>query len=131
MPSERVELMRRAHEAMKRGDVDALVEMCTDDVVFLPGRSALQGAYIGRAGVQKFLADNAETFELYTLSWDEAQDAGEQVVAIGHVTVRPRGGGPEATIPAAFVFTFEDGKIARAEDFRDRSAALASVGFTA
>jgi ketosteroid isomerase-like protein len=131
MPSERVELMRRAHEAMKRGDVDALVEMCTDDVVFLPGRSALQGAYIGRAGVQKFLADNAETFELYTLSWDEAHDAGEQVVAIGHVTVRPRGGGPEATIPAAFVFTFEDGKIARAEDFRDRSAALASVGFTA
>jgi ketosteroid isomerase-like protein len=81
--------------------------------------------------VRKFFADNAETYELFTVTSDETYDAGEQVVAIGRVTVRPLGGGPEATASAAFVFTFEHGKISRAEDLRDRSAALASVGLSA
>ena len=112
---------------MQRGDVEALMEVCTVDVVFLPGRSALQGGYVGPVGFRKWFADNAETFELFTSTWTETFEAGEQVVIIGHVTIRPRSG-PEASIPAAFVLTFENGKIARAEDLRDRSAALASVG---
>jgi ketosteroid isomerase-like protein len=128
--SERVELVQRAEEAVRRGDAEALIGMCTDDVLLLPGRSALLGGYRGPAGVRKFFADNAETYELFTVTSDETYDAGEQVVAIGRVTVRPLGGGPEATASAAFVFTFEHGKISRAEDLRDRSAALASVGLS-
>jgi ketosteroid isomerase-like protein len=127
MSSEHVELVQRAAEAMRREDVEAVIGMCTDEVVFLPGRSAIHGGYTGPAGLRKYFADNAETFEVFTASWHETLEAGEQVVMIGHVTVRPLGGGPEATVPAAFVITFENGKIARAEDLRDRSAALASV----
>ena len=130
VPSEHVEVVQRAANAMQRGDVDALMEVCTDDVLFLPGRSALQGGYVGAAGFRKWFADNAETFEVFTSTWTEIVEAGEQVVIIGQVTIRPRGG-PEASIPAAFVFTFENGNIARAEDLRDRSAALASVGLSA
>ena len=105
--------------------------MCTDDVLLLPARSALTGGYSGAAGLRKFFADNAETFELFTTTWDETYDAGEQVVMIGHVTARPLGGGPETTVPAAMVVTVEDGKISRVEDLRHRSAALASVGLPA
>jgi ketosteroid isomerase-like protein len=72
---------------------------------------ALLGGYRGPAGVRKSFADNAETYELFTVTSDETYDAGEQVVAIGRVTVRPLGRGPEATPSAAFVFTFEHGKI--------------------
>jgi ketosteroid isomerase-like protein len=131
MSSEHVELVQRAEEAVRRGDAEALIGLCSDDILLLPGRSALHGGYTGAAGVRKFFADNAETFELFTVTSDETYEAGEQVVAIGQVTSRVLGGGPELTFPAAFVFTFEDGKIARAEDFRDRSAALASVGLPA
>jgi ketosteroid isomerase-like protein len=113
---------------MRDGNVDALTGMCTDDVLFLPGRSALQGEYVGPAGLRAWFADTAETFEVFTATWDEMLDAGEQVVSIGQVKVRPRGGGPEANIPAAFVVSFQYGKIARAEDLRDRNAALAFVG---
>ena len=131
MPSEHVELVQRAVEAVRQGDADALIGLCTDDVLLLPGRSALLGDYRGPEGVRKFFADNAETYELFTVTSDETHDTGEHVVAIGRVTVRPRAGGPEATAPTAFVFTFEHGKIARAEDLRHRSAALASVGLSA
>jgi ketosteroid isomerase-like protein len=130
MRSERVELIQRAADALRVGDVEALIGMCTDDVLFLPGRSALHGGYVGPAGLREWFADNAETFEVFTATWNEMIDAGEHVVMVGEVTVRPRGGGPEATVPAAFVCTFENGKIARAEDLRDRSAALASIGLT-
>jgi ketosteroid isomerase-like protein len=129
--SEHVELVQRVLSAMRDGDVDAVVGMCTDDVLFLPGRSALQGDYVGPTGLRKWFADNAETFEVFSATWNEMFDAGEQVVSIGQLTVRPRGGGPEANVPAAFVVSFRDGKIARAEDLRDREAALASVGLQA
>lgn len=113
---------------MGERNVDAIADMCTDDVLFLPGRSALHGGYVGPAGLRAWFADTAETFDMFTATWTETFDTGEQVVSVGHVTVRPRGGGPEATVPAAFVVSFQDGKIARAEDVRDRNAALASVG---
>jgi ketosteroid isomerase-like protein len=129
--SEYVDCLRQALQAMSEGDVDAVIGMCTDDVLFLPGRSALQGGYVGPAGLRKWFADNTETFEVFAATWNEMFDAGEQVVSIGQVTVRPRGGGPEASVPAAFVVSFRNGKIARAEDLRDRDAALAAVGLPA
>jgi ketosteroid isomerase-like protein len=131
MSREHVELVQRALEAMRQGNVEALGEICADDMLFVPGRSALQGDYVGLAGLRKWFADTAETFEVFTATWDEIHDAGEQVVAIGQVTVRPHAGGPEASIPAAFVVTFENGKITRAEDLRDRTTALTSVGLPA
>ena len=131
MASEHVAVVRRAVEAVRRGDPEALIELCTEDVLLLPGRSVLLGGYSGPAGLRKFFADNAETYELFTVTSDEIFDAGDRVLAIGHVTVRPNGGGPEFSAPAAFVFAFEGGKIARAEDLRDRSAALRSVGLPA
>jgi ketosteroid isomerase-like protein len=131
MSAEHVELVQRADDAMRRADVEALIGMCTDDVLLLPARSALHGGYSGAAGLRKFFVDNAETFELFTTTWDETFDAGEQVVMIGHVTARPLGGGPETTVPAAMVVTLEHGKIGRVEDLRDRSVALASVGLPA
>lgn len=130
MSSENVEIVKKAAAAIERGDVEAIFELGTEDALYLPGRSALQGGYVGRAGMRKWLADTAETFEYYAADWTEFHDAGDKVVMIGTVTVRPRGGGPEARIPGAFVFTFEDGKIVRAEDLRDRTAALESVGLT-
>jgi ketosteroid isomerase-like protein len=129
--SEDVELVQQALAAMRDGNVDAVIGMCTDDVLFLPGRSALQGGYVGPAGLRKWFADNAETFEVFSATWNEMLDAGEHVVGIGQVTVRPRGGGPEANVPAAFVVSFRNRKIARAEDLRERDAALASVGLPA
>src|SRR4051794_8056510 len=74
VPSDNVELVQRAAEALMRGDVEGVMEVCTADVLWLPGRSALQGGYTGASGMQKWLADNVETFEVFTATWNETFD---------------------------------------------------------
>jgi hypothetical protein len=47
--------------AFNRADVEALMEVCTEDFPFLPARSALDGGYRGEAGLRRYFEDNAET----------------------------------------------------------------------
>jgi hypothetical protein len=44
VPSDRIDLIRRLADSLSGGDVDALVAATTEDVVFLPARSAMEGA---------------------------------------------------------------------------------------
>jgi ketosteroid isomerase-like protein len=125
---EYVAIVRDHVDAFNRADVEALMAICSDDVLFLPGRSALQGGYRGEEGLRSFFADNADTFELIMVHLDEFHDAGDRVVGIGQVRIRPLGGGPETEIPAGIVYSFDGGKIVRVEDLRDRAAALSAVG---
>jgi ketosteroid isomerase-like protein len=83
-----VELVRRGLDAFNRADVDALMELCSDDVVFLPARSALYGGYRGEEGLRRFFADNADTFEVFSVHYDEIHAAGDQLVAIGSLRLR-------------------------------------------
>jgi uncharacterized protein len=131
MSDRNVEAVRRSLDAFNRADVEALMEDCTEDFLFLPARSALYGGYRGEAGLRRFFEDNAETFEVFTARFDEIHAAGDRVVAIGSVRIRPLGDGPEAEIPTAMVYTFEAGKAVRGEDFREREAALRAAGFDA
>ena len=130
MSQEYVEIVREHVDAFNRADVAALMAICSDDVLFLPGRSALQGAYRGEEGLRSFFADNADTFERIAVRLDEFHDAGDRVVGIGHVQIRPLGGGPDTEIPNAVVYSFDGGKIVRVEDLRDRAAALQAVGLS-
>src|SRR4051794_10968903 len=95
MSPEYVEIVREHVDAFNRADVEALMAICSDDVLFLPGRSALQGGYRGEEGLRSFFADNADTFEVITVRLDEFHDAGDRVVATGQVRIRPLGGGPD------------------------------------
>ena len=130
MSAENVEVVRRAADAFNRGDVDALMADAVDDFLFLPGRSALHGGYRGEAGLRKFFADNEETYEVFTMRIDEIREVGDQVVQIGIVHLRARGGGLDTEGPLAAVVTLRAGKMVKVEDFRERSAALAAVGLS-
>ena len=131
MSDRNVETVQRSLNAFNRADVEALMEVCTEDFLFLPARSALHGGYRGEAGLRRFFEDNAETFEVFTVRIDEIHGAGDRVVAIGSLRVRPLGGGPEADISTAMVYTFEAGRVVRGEDFRERDAALRAAGLDA
>ena len=131
MSDRNVETVRRALDAFNRADVETLMKDCAEDFLFLPARSALDGGYRGEAGLRRYFEDNAETFEVFTVRLDEVHGAGDRVVAIGSLRVRPLGGGPEAEIPTAFVYTFEAGRVVRGEDFRERDAALRAAGLDA
>lgn len=115
-------------DASNRGDTEAALEGVSADVVFLPARSAFEGGYHGHDGVRRFWADTAESFEVFQAEFTDVRDLGDRVLAIGTVHIRGRGGGVDMDIPAAAVATFEDGKMTRWEDFRERALALEAVG---
>jgi ketosteroid isomerase-like protein len=50
------ELLRSVYEAFTRGDMDAVLASCTDDVVFhVPGRSQVAGDHKGREGFMQMV----------------------------------------------------------------------------
>jgi hypothetical protein len=66
MSEENVEIARRAAEAYNRRDIDRFfAEFATPDLEWWPALTrALEGdCYQGRAGIERFLAETAETWE--------------------------------------------------------------------
>jgi ketosteroid isomerase-like protein len=114
-------------EAVTRREIAWLIDHTTEDFVMLPGRSAVEGPFVGHEGVHRFFADNAENFESFELRVDGVEAVGiDRVLVSGTVHVRSRGG-VEIDFPYAVLATFRDGRASRWEDFRDRRLALEAV----
>jgi ketosteroid isomerase-like protein len=128
MSQENLDAFREGGEALARGDADAALSVVAEDVVWLAARSAVEGPYIGHAGIRRFMADTRESFEIFEPRFTDVHDLGDRVLAIGTIRVRAREGGVETEIPAAGIATFRDGKITRWEDFRERERALEAAG---
>ncbi len=129
MSQENVEAFLEINEALRRGDVEAVLRRVDEEGVFLAARSAVEGAYRGHDGARRFMADNSENFEKFEPDYPDVRDLGDRVLAIGTIRVRGRGSGLETDIPAAGVATFnKEGRLVRWEDFRERHLALEAVG---
>ncbi len=128
MSQENLDAFRRNNEAVSRGDIEAALVALDPEIELIPRRAAVQGVYRGYEGMRRFLSENAESFDLYQVSYREVRDLGDRLVAFGTVRVRGRESGIEVTSATAMVATFRDGKMVRAEDFSERSEALKAVG---
>jgi ketosteroid isomerase-like protein len=128
MSQENVERFWEGVDAMRRGGDEAFFEFVSEDVVWIAARSAVEGAYHGHDGIRQFLADNAENFELFEPHFDEVRDLGDRVLAFGRFRIRTRGSGVETDFPVAGIATYQDGKLVRWEDFRERQLALEAAG---
>ena len=131
MPERNIEAAKRTWDAFNRRDAAAMMEDCSQDFVLVPGRSVLSGEFHGEAGLRRYFEDTAETFAVFAVRMDEIHGAGDRVVVIGTLRIRPFGGGPEADVPTAILYTFSAGKLIRAEDLRERDVALRAAGFDA
>jgi ketosteroid isomerase-like protein len=114
--------------AIVRGDIEAFLRVVDPDVVWLPQRSAMEGAYHGHDGVRKWFAQTRATFDLFEWDVREVRDLGERILAAGSVHIRGHRSSVETDIPFAGLFTFARGKVIRWEDFRDRRLALEAAG---
>jgi ketosteroid isomerase-like protein len=127
MSHENVELVRSFQAAWTRGDTISVADYVHPDVEFRPLRAAMEGAYRGVAGVERFIADTLAVFETFEMRYEYAE-LGERVLAWGVIHVRTRGSGIETDIETGGVFEFRDGKVVRWQDFGSRGKALAAVG---
>lgn len=131
MSRENVEAFQEGVEAFNRGEMETWIDGFAEDVVFVAARSAVEGPYHGHGGLRKWLADTAASFETFELNPEEVRDLDDRVLVLGTIRIRGRGAGVETDVPVAGVATFEDGKVVRWEDFRERRLALEAVGLSA
>jgi ketosteroid isomerase-like protein len=125
---EHVEAFRRGAAALEDNDMSAIAEFVHPDLVFEPQRAATEGAYTGLEGIRRFAADTHETFGVFKPQLSDVRDLGDDVLAIGTITVRGSGSGLETEIPAAIVATYRDGLLWRYKDYGEAEAALRAAG---
>ena len=131
MSQENVEIVRAAFDAYLRGETDAVLRLCDEDIVItqppdVPGLSPQQR---GHAGL-------LEAFAVWPEQWDDYSADLERVIAHPGdyvvVAIRSRGRGPqsgvEVTMEFTFVFTVRDGKITEWRIFTRQDQALEAVG---
>ena len=127
MSEENVEIVRRGYEAFERGDIAAMLETVTPDLVTY--RAEPEGAtWHGREGVLEAIADWTEGFDQFSASGEEFIDAGDRVIVRMHQ--RARGQSSGAAVEADFwcVHTMKGGKTTRYEIFNRRSQAFEAAG---
>jgi ketosteroid isomerase-like protein len=119
-------------DAMNRMDESVLLAIVDEQSVFEPLRSATEGAFVGREGMRRFLADTVETFDLFKASYTDVRDLGDgRLVAMGTIRIRGRESGAESDVATAALVEFRDGVLVRYKDYGDARLALEAAGLPA
>ena len=132
MSEENVELARRFGEWFNAGDAEAAQAHSTDDVEIVPLRAVMEGtAYRGPGAFAAFKVDNDESWAELRFEAEEFRDAGERVVAIGHLAARARLTGADVRTSLALLLEFRGDLVSRIETYVDIAAALEAAGLSA
>jgi ketosteroid isomerase-like protein len=129
MSQENVEIVRRAHEALNGGDIDALVGLC--DVAFrldMSNRVLNPAVYEGHDGIRRFYAEVREVWASYTWEPEELVESGDDVVALLRSSGKGRGSGIEMERRTAMVWTVRENRARSLRFYRDPEAALEAAG---
>ena len=122
------DLARSALAAMNAGDVERMVSLATDDIVFSPLRAGIMGAFIGHDGLRAFWRDTQETFDRFEVDLDTFEELPDgRVLATGTFVTRGRGSSVETEGHSAAVFSFRDGKISAMHDYGDVAEARRAI----
>jgi ketosteroid isomerase-like protein len=133
MSQENVEIVRRAYEALNRGDVDgALADVHPDvDADWSQSRSAdggmIEGVIRGREALRARIQDG---FDHWQVSWDQQElleVSDDRVLSVASVRFRGRDG-IELGDRGAQLWTFAGGKVVHLRFFPSKERALESLG---
>lgn len=126
-----VELVRRAYEALNRGDIEGLIELC--DSAFeldMSERVFNPATYEGHDGIRRFYSEVREIWEDFRWEPEELHEASEQVVALLRSRGRGRGSGLEIDRRIAMVWTLRGEKAIAMRLYVDRDEAMRTVGLS-
>jgi ketosteroid isomerase-like protein len=132
MDTERVELIERFYEALSRRDVDALLELCDDDIEIYkaPGVVEMVSDLTpqGRERAAQYLRGWLASWEVYEPVVEHLRESGDVVVALTQVRSRGSGGQFDLDEQMADVFTVRGRRIARMRLYVSRDEALRAAG---
>jgi ketosteroid isomerase-like protein len=118
-------------DAMNRMDASVLLGIVDEQSVFEPLRSATEGAFVGLEGMRRFLADTADTFDLFKANYTDVRDLGDgRLLALGTIRIRGRESRVESDVDTAAIAEFRDGVLVNYKDYGDTRLALHAAGLS-
>ena len=133
MSRENVEIVRRAHEAWQRDDLEAWLAMIDPDIEWLTAveRSVAGSTSMcrGHEGMRELWALWRTEVEDFWIETEEIRDLGhDRVLHLAHLRFRGPASGIVAESEVALVQTLRGGKIVRSMDYLSHREALEAVG---
>jgi uncharacterized protein len=108
-------VVQQGYEAFGRGDIPAVLELLTDDVVWTeqgPSVIPFAGTFRGREGIAEFFSVLDETIEFEQFEPRKFVGQGDTVVVVGYERSLAKQTGRKFEQEWAHVYTLRDGKIA-------------------
>jgi ketosteroid isomerase-like protein len=121
---ENVDVVRRLFAVLDRQDWGAALEFFDPEVEWSP----TEGTYRGLEGLASSVAEWLEPWEEHQIEAEEFTEAGNQVLAVVHLTGRGAGSGMEIDQRFFQVYAVRNGKIIRMVEFVTREEALEAAG---
>ena len=130
MSQENVELALLVADAWSRRDVEATVALWDPEGVWYPvleGITEGRSAYRGHAEIRQYFEDLAEFSEESHAEYRELRDLGDQVLGLGHFSMR-FASGVELDQEVACLYTWRNGKCVEARSWLSHAEALEAAG---
>jgi ketosteroid isomerase-like protein len=131
VPPEDVELVKSAFETWNRGEIDAFVDLTSEDVAWLEVSGRPEGGAterFGRERLREGLKSLFDAWESYRIDVERLDEVGGRVVAIVREFARGRASGVEVDGRWGYLITVENGEMVRVEAYRDADLALQMAG---
>jgi ketosteroid isomerase-like protein len=128
MTRQREETVRRIVAALNERDVAGYVACCTEDVELVPATRAIEGAYRGRSGIERFFADLRDTAPDIRVEVERLDAIGHNVLAFEQARASGRASAVGGDLAFTTVYEFAGERVRRIQVFLDRAEALEAVG---
>jgi ketosteroid isomerase-like protein len=127
--SYRADIVRRAHDALNRGDADALAALCVPDFrLDMSDRVFNPEVYSGAAGIRRFVDEVREVWDTFTWDLIDTEEAGDIIVSMVHSVGRGRESGVEIDRESAMLWQIPDDRLLALTFYRDPAAARKAAG---
>lgn len=122
-----IEVVEQLYAANAAGDLDAVMRLCTPDVVIVQdGVLPWGGRYTGRDGIADFALKLVSAIDSQVVT-HEMFVAGDKVVQYGRTRGTVRANDTTFDIAECHVFTLQEGRITSAEFYIDSAAMLEAL----
>lgn len=130
MAQENVAVVRKSLEAYADGGIEVLLPFFRPEVVcYAFPEWVEEGVYRGHDGLRKLSRIWTDTFDDFRIEFDEFQDHGSKVVALGTIGGLIKVTGAPLRQPVGVVYSgFRNGLIGEMHFFTTRAQALKAVG---
>jgi uncharacterized protein len=128
MTSQNVDVVRRASDAFRKRDTQAMLRDVDPDVEFSDPERVGAGPYRGHEAYLRWLEEWLESWETYDAEVEALVEAADNVVAFVHHWGRARGSGVEIDHRGAHLYRLTDGRITGYRPYTRREEALDAAG---